>query len=82
MDKFIIILCDVSSGFSVPKINKIGQFLTELFLKNQGGPVFLAHPVSTGQETVAVLCPGKVTSQASQDLSYIHLQAERPKGGR
>jgi len=29
---------------------------------------------STGQGTVAVLCAGKVTSRAPQDLLYIHLQ--------
>jgi len=44
VDKFVIIWCDVSSWFSVPKITEIGEFLTELFLKNQDGP-FLAHPV-------------------------------------
>ena len=33
VDKFVRCLCQIFLGFNVPKIIKIGQFLTELFKK-------------------------------------------------
>jgi len=42
VDTFIMIWCDVSAGFCVKKVTKIGSFFSELFLKSQGVIVFLA----------------------------------------
>jgi len=45
VDTFIIVRCNVSSGFHIPKITEISSFFTQLFLKNQGVIAFLKHGV-------------------------------------
>jgi len=48
VDRFIIIWCDVSSGFRTPKITKIGSFFSELILKKNQG---LKHGVQVSVST-------------------------------
>jgi len=44
VDRSVRFLCQIFSGFNIPKIIKIGQFLTELFKKQKRGH-FLGHRV-------------------------------------
>jgi len=57
VDTFIIFLCDVSSGFCVPKITKIGSFFTELFFLNQGVVALLTHGVGLYLFFCQSMCP-------------------------
>jgi len=55
VDIFVIVWCDVSSGFNVQKILKLVNFWLSYYKKSRW-PFFLAHPVCYSKDSHMIVC--------------------------